>query len=128
MKKWFAKIGVEEFKLPAPWPHPYWDELEHRPPHPTSVPALTNSHVAKWAQILTTMLQHILESLPWRKEFIITAKGEYNWNRMFNKQIYNICDLYKSYGQGYKNLGPYSVFNLQAAELAYTDTLAKNSL
>ncbi|MCJ8742712.1 hypothetical protein PDJAM_G00085370 [Pangasius djambal] len=45
MKTWFVEVGVEELNL-NPTEH-LWDELEHRlhprPPHPTSLPDLTNA-------------------------------------------------------------------------------------
>ncbi|MCI4392256.1 hypothetical protein PGIGA_G00143960, partial [Pangasianodon gigas] len=51
-----VKVGVEELECPAQSPdlnptEHLWDELEHRlnprPPHPTSVPDLTNALVAE---------------------------------------------------------------------------------
>ena len=73
IQKWFVKIGVEELDWPAQSPdlNPIdnlWDELERRlqgrPNHPTSVPDLTNAHVAEWKQVPAAMLQHLVESLP----------------------------------------------------------------
>lgn len=46
---------------------PLWDELECRlqakPSLPTSVPDLTNSFLAEWAQIPTDTLEYIVEIL-----------------------------------------------------------------
>lgn len=62
------------------------------PPCLTSVLYLTNALVAEWAQILTAMLQYLLESLSRRMEVIIAAKWDLTWNEkpgMFSKHIFN---------------------------------------
>jgi transposase len=56
-----------------------WDELDRRlrarHKHPTSVPDLTNGLVAEWMQVLTAIVQHLVESLPRRVEAVVAAKG-----------------------------------------------------
>jgi hypothetical protein len=80
IRKWFVKIGVEELDWPAQSPdlnpiEHLWDELESRlrakPNCPTSVPDLTNAFVAKWKQVPTAILQHLVESLPRRVETVM---------------------------------------------------------
>ena len=41
--------------------------------HPTSVPDLTNTLVTEWNQVIASMFQHIVESLPRRVEAVIAA-------------------------------------------------------
>jgi hypothetical protein len=39
------------------------------------MPDLTNVIVAKWKQVPAAMFHHLVESLPWRVEAVIAAKG-----------------------------------------------------
>jgi hypothetical protein len=75
IQKWFDEIGVAELDWPAQSPdlnpiEHLWDELEHRlrarPHRPTSVSNLTDTLVAEWKQVPTSMFQHLVDCLPRR--------------------------------------------------------------
>lgn len=66
-----------------------WDELEHRPPHPTSVPDLTNVLEAKWDQIHTVTLQNLIKNLPRNTE--TAADVVYGFGVGCSKSVHD-CD------------------------------------
>lgn len=86
MKTLFAKVGVENHR----WLHrgltsdPHWTTLGRtwmwfpRPSCTSSVLVLTNTLVAKWAQILTAVHQNLEERLLRRVEDIVTEKRRLN--------------------------------------------------
>lgn len=98
MKTWFSKVRVEELEWLAQSPdlistEHLLKELEcqqcHIPLCLTSVPNLTNTLMAEWANPTVTF-QHPVESVPRKVEVIIAANGGLHLERatVFIKPIW----------------------------------------